>query len=156
MEAIVSWYTWLEQHLHLASDPLQLFDAEIRECFAQATAVPTADLTWQQAQLSLSHGDLGLRSVSHHSLAAYIASLCFSGFGNMEHKHITHAVDIFNSIVSPSEVITVASILASHKQHRALSQKIEDYQFSVLFEASTLADRPVFYLRQLHMLHLGY
>ena len=89
--------------------PLQLFDAEVRECFAQCTAVPTADLTWQQAQLSLSHGGLGLRSVSHHSSAAYIASLCFSGFGNMEHKHITHAVDIFNSIVSPSEVITVAS-----------------------------------------------
>ena len=59
----------------------------------------------------------------------------------MEHKHINHAVDIFNSIVSPSEVITVASILASHKQQRALSQKIQDHQFSVLFEASTLTDR---------------
>ena len=53
----------------------------------------------------------------------------------MEHKHITRAVDIFNSIVSPSEV----TILASTKQQRTLSQKIEDHQFSVLFEASTLA-----------------
>ena len=29
----------------LASIPLQLFDAEVRECFAQCTAVPTANLT---------------------------------------------------------------------------------------------------------------
>ena len=75
-----------------ASNPLQLFDAEVRECFAQCTAVPRADLMWQQAQLSLSHGGLGLHSVSHHSLAAYSASFSFAGFGNMQHKHIIHAV----------------------------------------------------------------
>ena len=72
----------------LASDPLQLFDAEVRECFTLCTAVPASNLTWQQAQLSLSHGGLGLRSVSHHSSVAYIASLCSSGFANRDHKHV--------------------------------------------------------------------
>ena len=67
---------------NLASDPLQLFDAEVRECFTLCTVVPVSNLTWQQAQLSLSHGGLGLHSVSHHSLAAYIASLCSFGFAN--------------------------------------------------------------------------
>ena len=44
----------------LASDPLQLCDAEVRECFTLCTAVPVSNLTWQQAQLSLSQGGLGL------------------------------------------------------------------------------------------------
>ena len=39
----------------LASDPLQLFDAEVREYFTLCTAVPVSNLTWQLAQLSLSH-----------------------------------------------------------------------------------------------------
>ena len=118
----------------LASDPLQLFDAEVRECFAQCTAVLTAELMWQQAHLSLSHGSLGLHSVSHHFSAAYIASLCSSGFGKIEYKHLSHTVKIYNSIVSrPSEVVTGAFILASPKQQRALSQKIEDHQFSILY-----------------------
>ena len=39
-------------------------------------------------------------------------------------------------IVSPSKMVTVASILASPMHQRALSLKIEDHQFSVLYEAS--------------------
>eukprot|EP00731_Ephydatia_muelleri_P021237 Em0013g964a len=117
------------------------FDPQKLECFTLCTAVPVSNLTWQQAQLSLSHGGLGLRSVSHHSSAAYIASLCSSGFANRDHKHLACAVDSFNSIASLSEIVTVASILASPMQQRALSMKIEDHQFSVLYEASLPADK---------------
>ena len=46
-------------------------------------SVPVYDLARQQAQLNLSHDSMGLRSVSHHSSAVYIASLCSSGFGNL-------------------------------------------------------------------------
>ena len=105
-----------------ASDPLQVIDAEVRECFTLCTAVPVSNLTWQQAQLSLSHGGLGLRSVSHDSSAAYIASLCFSGFANRDPKHLARAVDSYNSIVFPSEIVTVASILASPMQQRAIRE----------------------------------
>ena len=66
----------------LVSEALQLFDVEVRQCFAQSIAVEVTDRAWQQAQLNLSHGGLGLRSVSHHSSAAYIASFCASSFGD--------------------------------------------------------------------------
>ena len=48
----------------LAGDALSLFDDEVQQCFAECTAVDTPDFTWQQAQLSLSPGGLGLHRVS--------------------------------------------------------------------------------------------
>ena len=88
----------------LVSEALQLFNVEVRQCFAQSIAVEVTDRAWQQAQLNLSHGGLGLRSVSHHSSAAYIASLCASGFGDAQNPHLSHTVDLFYKLVSPSEV----------------------------------------------------
>ena len=63
----------------LAGDAFSLFDDEVRQCFAECTAVDTSDSAWQQAQLSLSRGGLGLRRVSYHSPAAYLASAVNSG-----------------------------------------------------------------------------
>ena len=40
----------------LAVDALSLFDNEVRQCFADCTAVDIPDPAWQQAQLSLSRG----------------------------------------------------------------------------------------------------
>ena len=93
------------------------------------------------AQLNLSHGGLGLRSVSHHSSAAYIASLCASGFGDAQNPHLSHTVDLFNKLVSPSEVISVDAITTSPVHQRVLSKKLEDHQFSLLLEASSPADK---------------
>ena len=64
----------------LAGDALSLFDDEVRQCFAECTAVDTPDFTWKQAQLSLSRGGLGLRHVSYHSPAAYLASAVSSAY----------------------------------------------------------------------------
>eukprot|EP00731_Ephydatia_muelleri_P013640 Em0007g950a len=61
-------------------DALSLFDDEVRQCFAECTAVDTPDFTWKQAQLSLSRGGLGLRHVSYHSPAAYLASAVSSAY----------------------------------------------------------------------------
>ena len=105
--------------IHLAratppvSDALQLFDVEVRQCFAQSIAVEVMDPAWQQAQLNLSHRGLGLRSVSHHSSAAYFATLCASGFGDAQNPHLSHTVDLFNELDSPSEVISVDAITTS-------------------------------------------
>ena len=85
----------------LVSEAPQLFDFEIRQCFAQSIAVEVTDRAWQQAQLNLSHGGLGLRSVSYHSSAGYFASLCASGFGGAQNPHLSHTVDHFNKFVSP-------------------------------------------------------
>eukprot|EP00731_Ephydatia_muelleri_P014360 Em0008g80a len=125
----------------LVSEALQLFNVEVRQCFAQSIAVEVTDRAWQQAQLNLSHGGLGLRSVSHHSSAAYIASLCASGFGDAQNPHLSHTVDLLNKLVSPSEVISVDAITTSPVHQRVLSKKLEDHQFSLLLEASSPADK---------------
>ena len=44
----------------LAGDAFSLFDDEVRQCFAECTAVDTSDSAWQQVQLSLSRGGLRL------------------------------------------------------------------------------------------------
>ena len=88
----------------LAFDPLTAFDAEVRECFVFSFILDLTDSAWQQAQLSLKYGGLGLRSVALHSCAAYIASVCATGIeGN---HHLTRAIDAFNTLVSPQDAVT--------------------------------------------------
>ena len=56
--------------IHLARTPpplhttkaFEIFDANVRKCFGQCTAVDTSDHAWHQARLSLSRGGLDLRS----------------------------------------------------------------------------------------------
>ena len=48
------------------ADALQMFDNDIHEAFAECTAVDAFGNSWELAQLSLSRGGLGLRSLSHH------------------------------------------------------------------------------------------
>ena len=60
-------------------EPLKPLTMASISCFSRCTAVDTY-LIRQQAELSLSRGGLGMRSLSHHSPASYIASLRSSGF----------------------------------------------------------------------------
>ena len=53
-------------------DSLRFVDEEVRHCFSSCLAVDIPDVHWQQAQLSLSFGGLGFRSLSHHCCAAFI------------------------------------------------------------------------------------
>ena len=130
-------------HLARATPPslslkaLELFDIDIRNCLSQSTSVDMTDLSWKQAQLSLSKGGLGLRSLVLHAPAAYIASVCSSGYGHQSHTHLAHAVEIFNTGVAPSDLISLDSTL----RQRALSAKLDDFQFHALFNLSSVADR---------------
>ena len=63
----------------LAAKELALFDNNVRQSFTECLALDPSDANWDQAQLSLSHGGLGLRSLALHSPAAYVASLSGSG-----------------------------------------------------------------------------
>ena len=63
---------------------LELFDEDVCRCFSSCTAVDTTGVAWQQAQLSLIRGGLGMRSLSCHSPAAFIASLYSSGYGSID------------------------------------------------------------------------
>ena len=73
---------------------LKAFDQDIRSCFSRSTSVDTSDQAWQQAELGLSRGGLGMCSLSRHSPAAYIASLSSSGFSASSEHHLTQAVEV--------------------------------------------------------------
>ena len=75
-----------------AMSALKAFDLDIRSCFSHCTAVDTSNQAWQQEELSLSRGGLGLRSISRHSPAAYIASLSSSGFSMSSQQHFKQAL----------------------------------------------------------------
>ena len=73
---------------------------------------------WQQAQLSLRKGGLGLRSLSLHSPAAFIASVCSAGYGSHSTSHLSQAIDMFNCLVASSDVISVENLLSSSSVHQ--------------------------------------
>ena len=75
----------------------------LRKC----TAVDTPDFTWQQAQLSLSRGDLGLRRVSP---AAYLASAVSSGLSHEVCRYLHHSIDHYNTLVDPPDSLTLDSV----------------------------------------------
>ena len=58
----------------LSSDPLQIFDMAVKECFATCSALELTEHAWLQVQLGLRYGGLGLHSLALHACAAYIAS----------------------------------------------------------------------------------
>ena len=79
----------------LASDALSSFDKEVKQYFTMCSSMlPT---TPGQAQLGPKFGGLGLRSLSHHVAAAFIASLSFSGVGSADNIHLQQAVAVFNT-----------------------------------------------------------
>ena len=123
----------------LSSHALSLFDNDIRRVFSECTRVDTSDTAWKQAQLSLSRGGLGLRSLSHHSSAAYVSSICSSGFGSTSVHHLSQAVEVFNNLVFPVEAINVESVLLSPPIQKTLSSKFDDHLFNNLITMSSLA-----------------
>jgi hypothetical protein len=80
-------------HLHLLLiNALEEFDSDIRLFFSKCTGVDTPDQAWHQARLSLRRGGLGLRSLAHHSSAAYMASLSNSNSATSTHCHLASAI----------------------------------------------------------------
>ena len=120
---------------------LELFDEDVRRCFSSCTAVDTTDVAWQQAQLSLIRGGLGMRSLSCHSPAAFIASLYSSGYGSISDHHLSHAVQTFNAFVSPSDAIQSDDLVSPPVHQKQLSSKIDIYQFNSILIASSVADK---------------
>ena len=87
-------------------------------------------VAWQQAQLSLSRGGLGLRSLSEHSSAAYISSLSASGVCSSSCKHLAESIKDFNEFVSSDDAL-VSDHLDVVMHQRSLSGKIDDHYLSV-------------------------
>ena len=126
---------------NLASDALEQFDKAVRECFSTCLAVDVSDGAWHQAQLGLRHGGLGLRSLSLHAPAAFIASLISSGHGCLDNTPLQQAVTLYNAKVSPPDTLTVESVLASPPTQKALSSKIDMNLFHGLLESASPANK---------------
>eukprot|EP00731_Ephydatia_muelleri_P011027 Em0005g1613a len=120
---------------------LQLFDQDVQKCFTSCTGVHPSIAAWKQAQLSLSRGGLGLRSLSHHAPAAFIASLCFSGLGSISHVHLLQSLEIFNSSVHQSDNIQIGSVLEKLPSQKTLSSILDNNLFRVLQGSLSIADR---------------
>ena len=86
-------------------------------------------------------GGLGFRSLSRHSSAAFISSLCSSGFGMHSSPHPSQTVEIFNSLVSPADVVSVKSLLTTPVSQKSLSSKLDDHVFTLLLNSSSVADK---------------
>eukprot|EP00731_Ephydatia_muelleri_P031407 Em0022g921a len=89
----------------------------------------------------LEKGGLGLRSLSFHSPAAYIASFLSSGLSPSSDRYISSSLHLYNSLVDPQDSITHESVGDSPLSQKVLSSKIEDQQFNNLFHNASVADR---------------
>ena len=125
----------------LAGKELALFDNNVRQSFTECLALYPSDANWDQAQLSLSHGGLGLRSLALHSPAAYIASLSASGTASIHSTHLNHALDMYNQSISLETPLTVTDVVHTKCCQKKLSSNIEDVQFKCLLNKSSLADK---------------
>ena len=54
------------------------------------------------------------------SSAAFIASVCSSGFGDRDNQYLVQAINLFNIQVLPSDAISVESVLSSPIKQRTL------------------------------------
>ena len=125
----------------MATATFEHFDRLIHECFSECTGVNTTKQSWLQTELSPHRGGLGLRSLSHHSTAAYISSLCNSECASPNHSHLASSIDCFNLSVMSSDTISIESCLLNKPSQHNLSDKLEAYSFSDLFDSMSCAHR---------------
>ena len=123
----------------LIKPSLSLFDHSIHHCFTECFALNLSPQSsvWKQAGLSLSRGGLGLRSVAVHS---YLGSISSSSPDLVSSHYVIDAINLFNLQVSAEDILSIPLPMKSHLQHE-LSQRIENCQFSALYDTSSLADR---------------
>ena len=82
-----------------------------------------------------------MRSLMLHAPAAYIASICSSGYGLQSLTHLIHAVEMFNVCVAPADKILLDSLASSNINQKMLSSKLDDYQLQGIFNTSSVTDR---------------
>ena len=86
-------------------------------------------------------GTIGLRSLSHHSSAAYIASLSASSQGITDDRHLNHSIQLCNAIFPTSDTISAIDITDSVHRQKVLSSKLEDHQFMELYNSALMPDK---------------
>ena len=75
---------------------------------------------------------------SFQTSAAFLASFSMSGFATNTNHHLPHSLGHFNTCVSPAVVVSIDELLDSPMNQKKLSSRIENKQFQLLFDASTI------------------
>ena len=125
----------------VAADYLKILDLDVMSCFSKCLSLDLTEAAWCQSQLSLRFGGFGLRSLSHHSSAAFIASFCSSGFATADYHHQIHVANTFNSLVSTTDAITPESAIESPPSQRSLSHKKDSLTYSSLYNSASPANK---------------
>ena len=82
-----------------------------------------------------------LHSHSHHSPAAYISSVSAIEQCVVSMSHLLTSLNLFNALIPSADAITLDDIVSLPCHQHALSSKIENLQFKLLFDHSSLPDR---------------
>ena len=125
----------------LVSEGLALFDGEVRCHFSDCVGIDALDAVWQQVQLSLSRGGLGLRRLELHCSVAYLASVIKTSNSDPLDEFSRQAVSIYNSLVPQASSLSDNSLLESGSSQKKLSAEIVNHQFDQLCATSTPANR---------------
>ena len=122
------------------------FDNCVRSCFQSIISSNLSDSQWMQCTLDLKHGGLGLRKVSEHTNAAYIASVIANSSTikdsicrnapSGECAHLRKAVEDYNLTVGLSDgLCTPFPVVVTQKK---LSSTIDDMNYKTLFQSTPL------------------
>ena len=129
-----------------------LTSLEVRQFFFNCTEVETTDSAWKPGQLSLS---LVVSAFGQHANAANIASLCSSGVSHIDDEDLIIAVE---KLTLFSLILMTLSLLNQSWNPQPTSEffphkKIDDHQFKLLLNATSLAEK-AFPCQLLHLMHL--
>ena len=135
-------------------EQLMAFDSAVRRCFQQLSGLHPDDTQWLQATLATKVGGLGLRSLSRHSSAAYLASrsCCYELCQQLDPQHVWEVSDSssavhqaalqVNRLAGPAAVVPdpvpaglQQRVLSSSVDAGTLDQLINPQQASLCFRA---------------------
>ena len=119
---------------------LQAFNGLMRDSLASIIGASLDDRIWSQACLPVSLGGVGLRSVSHHSAAAYAVSVAHSSRLSSEmiapriyQPKIERALDILNGVLN--DPLTLDEI--KDMPQRRVSHQVDLFLQSTLFASAS-------------------
>ena len=121
------------------SDVFTRCDADFRDCLSRFAALQLPDHAWSQAQLSLSMGGLGLRSVSRHCAAAFISSHLRS-LPDIITSHLRNGMDMFCTLVGDKADDRFDRLLTHGRDQHKLSLKLDRCQWHDLHSAASFVD----------------
>ena len=91
--------------------------------------------------MNLSRGGLELRSLAHHSTAAFIASISTASLASPSDNFLVEAVNSYNTSVPPESAIDIDSLATTPCRQHTLSATVESTQFNFLLSESSTADK---------------